>query len=48
MFTYPGKSRHSLLYDARPDRHLAVRVRTWNIGSLGEIGEFCEELQKRM
>ena len=32
----------------RPDWWPTVRVWTWNIGSLSETGEDCEELKKRM
>ena len=44
-----GVHKHSLQYDRSSDGRFGVRVGTWNLGSLSDMGgEVCEEPRKRM
>ena len=45
---HPGARKDSLQYDGRADGCIGVRVGKWNLGSLNEKGEVCEEPRKRM
>ena len=44
---HPELQKHSLRYDARPNRRIGVLDGAWKIGSLsGNGGEVCEELKR--
>ena len=46
---HPGACKHSLQYDGRPGGCCGdLYARTWNVGSLRQKGEVCEELEKRI
>ena len=45
---YHVAHKNCLLYDGRRNGRFGVQVGTWNLGSLSENGEVCDELRRRM